>query len=101
MNTDLLLYMVVAYFLFVIIYSIHHIYSSSKILPEIVKQKYKFNVRAKAMFISATHWKHEFKDDDLNYFVEFNKNYRGYLLRLLISLVVFNIIFMSYLYSTI
>ena len=90
-----------AYFLFVIVYSIHNIYSSSKILPEAIKQKYKYTVRAKAMFISATHWKHEFDDSDLQYFISFNKQYRSYLLKLFISLIVFNLVFMSYLFSAI
>ena len=101
MEAYLPLFMALAYVLFVLVYSIHNIYSSSKILPEDIKQKYKYSMRAKAMFISAKHWQHEFDENDLHYFVAYNKNYRRYLLRLLISLVVFNVIFMSYLYTTI
>lgn len=100
MDTYLLLYFAAGYCFLVIAYSIYNIHCSSKLLPESIKQKYKYNLRAKAMFISATRWKQEFEENDIPYFISYNKKYRNYLLNIFLSLIVFNVIFVSIIYLT-
>ena len=98
MITYLPLYVLLAFMLFVMVFSIYTIYSSAKLLPDNVKYKYKLIIRAKAMFISATRYKENIEEKDIDFFIAYNKSYKSYLLKLIVSFIVFITIYTASLY---
>ena len=64
---------------------------SDKILPKSVKYRYKYLIRLRAMFLRKDVWGNDIQENDVQYFLAYNAEFRNYLKTLLKGTAIFAI----------
>ncbi len=80
-----------AYVLFSIYQLVINSVRSDKILPKSVKYRHKYSLRIRAMIFPKDTWSNDIQENDMEYFLEYNAEFRTYLKILLKGTVIFAI----------